>query len=378
MAETDQTTTTLKKLRRQLEFYFGESNFRKDNFMRDTAAQDDGYISIETLLTFPRLKAISTDPEAICTSIADSPVVEHDDEKTKLRRKEPLPEVDTSNERTVYVKGLSRTATLDELLDFFEGFGQVNAVRMRRLRDKTFRGSVLVEFFSKEEGQAFIDNSNNMEASSSSVSFKGTPLAQVCWLADWEQEKKDEDNNRKEMEEDRTLQASERNVFFALSYQPNATDEEEKGGEEDNKAFTLSFGHVKDSLNAFIDANCEEKGENFPAVKFIDLNLDIPAIFPDLATETSHNNGEEKGSSWFMVRCKSPTQRNTLFNLLKSAFENEGNAASLPLEHFAMTGVRLLEGENETNYLRLMLRSKRGNDNSNNNRQFKKNKRSRR
>jgi len=37
-------TTTLIALRKQLEFYFGDSNFRRDTFMRQTAAANEGFL----------------------------------------------------------------------------------------------------------------------------------------------------------------------------------------------------------------------------------------------------------------------------------------------------------------------------------------------
>jgi hypothetical protein len=45
-------------IKKQVEFYFSDSNFRKDTFLKSAAEMDpEGYIPIAVLLTFNRMKA---------------------------------------------------------------------------------------------------------------------------------------------------------------------------------------------------------------------------------------------------------------------------------------------------------------------------------
>jgi hypothetical protein len=46
--------------RRQIEYYFSDSNFRRDKFLRAKANEDaDGYVALTVLLTFNRVKALT-------------------------------------------------------------------------------------------------------------------------------------------------------------------------------------------------------------------------------------------------------------------------------------------------------------------------------
>lgn len=83
------------QIKKQVEFYFSDSNFRKDTFLRGKAAEDaDGYVSISVLLTFNRLKSLSDDPEVIISALEDSKTLDVNAETKSIRRVNPLPEED--------------------------------------------------------------------------------------------------------------------------------------------------------------------------------------------------------------------------------------------------------------------------------------------
>ncbi|KAK6735139.1 hypothetical protein RB195_018371 [Necator americanus] len=50
-----------EKVVRQLEYYFGNINLPRDKFLQDSMKQDEGWVPINTLLTFNRLAAITTE-----------------------------------------------------------------------------------------------------------------------------------------------------------------------------------------------------------------------------------------------------------------------------------------------------------------------------
>lgn len=111
--------------------------------------------------------------EAIVTAMKDSTFLELCEDDTCVRRKEPLPaELDNGPDpnaiqifedrampRSVYAKGFGEEdhSTQFDIEAFFAEHGATNAVRLRRAEDKTFKGSVFVEFDSEETAQKFLE-----------------------------------------------------------------------------------------------------------------------------------------------------------------------------------------------------------------------------
>jgi hypothetical protein len=57
-----------------------------------------------------------------------------------------------------FQKGFPESLTLDTLQEFFEGFGKVESIFMRRLKDKTaFKGSVFVTFTDLDSAKIFVE-----------------------------------------------------------------------------------------------------------------------------------------------------------------------------------------------------------------------------
>ena len=110
--------------------------------------------------------------EAIANAMKDSTFLELCDDDC-IRRKEPLPKElddgpdpdaiqifeDRAMPRSVYVKGFGEEDqhTQFDIEAFFGEHGTTNAVRLRRSDDKTFKGSVFVEFDSEETAKNFLE-----------------------------------------------------------------------------------------------------------------------------------------------------------------------------------------------------------------------------
>ena len=61
------------KVKRQVEFYFSDSNYPKDKFLLAKAKEDkDGFIPVAVLGTFNRLKVFTTDANQIQAAVGDS------------------------------------------------------------------------------------------------------------------------------------------------------------------------------------------------------------------------------------------------------------------------------------------------------------------
>jgi lupus La protein len=174
-------------VKRQVEFYFGDSNLPGDKFMRQKANEDpdrpgdgQGWVELQLLCTFARMrqKKGEMDDEAfvklVAETLAGSSVVSVSEDGKRVRRSTPLPNAsqDDVQKRSFYAKGFPREgASLDEIMEYFNGeeLGTVKAVRMRYTYDKPrkFKGSVFVEMSSEEEATAVLGKS---------LSFRGTPL----------------------------------------------------------------------------------------------------------------------------------------------------------------------------------------------------------
>lgn len=113
---------------------------QRDKFLIEQSKLDEGWIPMNVLLKFKMLASMTTDPEVIVKSLADSELMEVSEDKKKLRRSpaHPLPVFDEAykkaqEERTVYVKGFPLNDTyIDKLKAFFEPYGPVENIVVRK------------------------------------------------------------------------------------------------------------------------------------------------------------------------------------------------------------------------------------------------------
>ncbi|VEN56690.1 unnamed protein product, partial [Callosobruchus maculatus] len=97
-----------QKIIRQLEYYFGDINLPRDKFLQEKIKEDEGWVTIETLLTFKRLASLSSDANVIADAAAKSEdkIVLVSEDKKKIRRnpEKPVPEYDTERKKQVMEK----------------------------------------------------------------------------------------------------------------------------------------------------------------------------------------------------------------------------------------------------------------------------------
>lgn len=156
MATTNDNNRLIKQ---QLEFYFSNSNLPRDKFLRALAAQsEEGYVAISELLKFEKLKKLTEDPVIVVEAIKGSELIAANSEGTHIKRTTPLPEVDTSNERTIYAKGWKSGTSIETIKDILSKFGEVLSVRIRKTKDKkNLKDSVFVEFATPEGVKAALE-----------------------------------------------------------------------------------------------------------------------------------------------------------------------------------------------------------------------------
>ena len=172
-----------RKLLRQMEFYFSDSNLPRDKFLRETVERDpESRVDLRLVLKFQRMRDMlhnsggSNHPEvieAVAKLLKEKSVSLQVAEETspdpRVRRKEdlrPKEEIDRDVEkRSLYANPFPMTATIESLTDFFEKEcdERVLSVRLRRhIASKDFKGSIFVEFSSEESAKKVSGMSNTL------------------------------------------------------------------------------------------------------------------------------------------------------------------------------------------------------------------------
>ncbi|CAF0776413.1 unnamed protein product [Rotaria sp. Silwood1] len=160
-----------KKIIRQIEYYLGDVNMTRDKFLKNEITKDEGWIPLSVLTTFKRLQSLTTDFTTIINALKKSisGLLQIDEPQNRIRRhpERTLPNSQAELElrlrnRTVYVKGFPKTddVTIDQLLNFFEKFGSIESVQMKKqFKSKDFNGAAFVVFSSDEKAREFVEKS---------------------------------------------------------------------------------------------------------------------------------------------------------------------------------------------------------------------------
>ncbi|KAM9343786.1 lupus La protein [Pholidichthys leucotaenia] len=170
MEENQEEMSPLEvKVARQIEYYFGDHNLPRDRFLKEQLQLDDGWVPLETMLKFNRLKSLTTDSSVVIAALQKSKtgLLEINEEKTKIRRSpnKPLPEInddykDAVKHKSVYIKGFPLETTLDEIQEWLNGKGQIENIHMRRNLQRQFKGSVFICFDTEESSKQFLERSD--------------------------------------------------------------------------------------------------------------------------------------------------------------------------------------------------------------------------
>ncbi|XP_039252050.2 la-related protein 6-like [Styela clava] len=125
------------KIRDLLEHYFSNDNISKDKFLlKHVKRNKHGYVSVKLLTSFKKIKNLSKDWKMTAYCVLKSDKLEINRVGTKLRRKEPLPEIDlpTTSIRTILYKlgDSQEEPSVDQVSEKFREFGQLTTIRIIR------------------------------------------------------------------------------------------------------------------------------------------------------------------------------------------------------------------------------------------------------
>ncbi|XP_071103485.1 lupus La protein-like isoform X1 [Haliotis cracherodii] len=302
------------KIINQIEYYFGDINLPRDRFLQDQITQDDGWVTLETMLKFNRLKKLSDDHDVICAALKKSAsgLIEVAEDKTKIRRSPSKPIPDNTKERreevsarSVYAKGFPEDQTLDQLQEFFNKQGQVESISMRRIpKTKDFKGSVFTVFCSKEDAEKFVK--------AESLKYGETELVR-CFKDDYFKRKNEEKKQAKKQ---------------------HSEDVKEKEKEQDDK--------IRDRIKTATILRLD----GLPG----DITLeDLRNFFTDFGTVAwvDHDNGETKGYVRF-------TNENEATEVLTKA--KEAGEGKIEINNNEVTA-RVLDGEEELNHWKMIFKT---------------------
>eukprot|EP01027_Heterolobosea_sp_BB2_P025369 GEZU01038935.1.p1 GENE.GEZU01038935.1~~GEZU01038935.1.p1 ORF type:complete len:368 (-),score=203.75 GEZU01038935.1:94-1197(-) len=204
-----------QQIREQVEFYFSDSNFPKDKFLRSTSAMHpEGYVSIELINSFKRMRQIGATPEDVVKALEGSKIVQVSEDGKMVRRLEPIPEKDESVPRSIVAKNFFtwtdeaereafKALDIDELKQPFAQFGKILAVRKRRTKgDFPFKPSIFVEFSTEEEAQK--------AAAAEKVTFKGREIPILLKSKYFEQKAAEKEKRKEQLKQKRAQEKEEK------------------------------------------------------------------------------------------------------------------------------------------------------------------------
>ncbi|KAL2000379.1 hypothetical protein VTN02DRAFT_3189 [Thermoascus thermophilus] len=170
--ESQEPSSDPVAIRKQVEFYFSDSNLPMDKFLLSkVGGSENRPVPLSLIHSFKRMRHFQPF-SAIVDALRESETLELTDNDTSVRRKVPLPETvkenpdptvvkvfeDKAMSRSIYAKGFGKEepSTQFDIEAFFAPYGPTNAIRLRRTPDKIFKGSVFVEFDSEETQKKFL------------------------------------------------------------------------------------------------------------------------------------------------------------------------------------------------------------------------------
>lgn len=306
-------------IRKQVEFYFSDSNYRRDTFLKAAAESDpDGFVAISVLLTFNRLKSLTTDVAVVADAIESSEQLILSSDRKKVKRANPLPETDESAAKSLYVKGYptdDAEVTIDSISEQFSVYGRVLYVKMRTTKDRTsnashFKGSVIIEFDTVESMEKALAAAVDSEGKVI-LGYKGKPFVVVSTFAAWLADKKayaetQTGKKRKAATAEAVEEAAEPEPVREVSYQAGLVialaDLPTHLTAVEWKEFLRTIGDVRfveytnESTEAVI--RCADSEASEKVLQALNVPVEVPKAEKPLQLSARLLTGEEEKAYW--------------------------------------------------------------------------------
>jgi La-related protein 7 len=121
------------KIVKQVEFYFSDQNLPTDNYLMKFVKKDpDGFVPIPVVASFRKVKNLAKNHGVVAAALRNSTQLVVSDDGKKVRRAQPLPDVDLEEvqSRTVVAENLPEDHSIESLEQLFSSVGNVKMVRI--------------------------------------------------------------------------------------------------------------------------------------------------------------------------------------------------------------------------------------------------------
>lgn len=165
-AEEEASEETVAAVAERLQFFFGNANLRKDNFLRKRLADNKNQVDVETLLKFNSIKTLTSSAATVVKAAKTLPAfLTVSDDAKNLGRVEPFGEAHMNEHipltlllKNIPFEGQSYKLSVQEIRSFFEPFGEVALVKLgytsSKHKGRKPKGSCMVEFATQEGADA--------------------------------------------------------------------------------------------------------------------------------------------------------------------------------------------------------------------------------
>ena len=155
------------EIKKQIEFYFSDSNLKGDKFLREKINADP-FVDLAILSTFSRMKTLnpSLDIAVLKEALKDSENLELSQDGLKVKRKIEFKPQSLKDCQKYIASNIPLTATLDELMSLFQPFNPL-LVKMQKPARK-FNGKCFLEFSESEN----LENLSTLKFGDQELSFE--------------------------------------------------------------------------------------------------------------------------------------------------------------------------------------------------------------
>ncbi|XP_076339421.1 la-related protein 6-like [Tachypleus tridentatus] len=125
----------MKNIIKQVEYYFSNAGLLKDPFLlKHVRRNKQGYVSLKLIASFRKVKRYTKNWKVLAHSLKRSEKLEINNDGTKVRRKEPLPDYDeTAPSRTIVAFKLPfEKPTVENVGEIFSKCGDITLIRIVR------------------------------------------------------------------------------------------------------------------------------------------------------------------------------------------------------------------------------------------------------